>query len=130
MGTILGMSPIMLVTHFNRVIGMPDTWFAVLEDIVLSVFGQITFMPILVLAAKMCPVGVEAMLYATIMRANNLSGNVGRLLGGALTQILGVSGSDFTNLPLLLVLTNLSGLIPLMFLNFIPDEGKNKNDEK
>ena len=74
MGTILGMSPIMLITHFNRVVGLPDTWFAILDDIVLSVFGQITFMPILVLAAKICPVGVEGMLYATIMSANNLTG--------------------------------------------------------
>jgi len=128
-GTFLGMTPIMLVTHINREIGIPDAWFAILDDIVLSVFGQITFMPILVLAAKMCPVGVEAMLYATIMSANNLSGNIGRLLGGGLTGMLGVSSENFMNLPLLLLLTNLSGLIPLMFLKFIPDEGKNKEGD-
>ena len=127
MGTILGMSPIMLITHFNRVIGLPDTWFAILDDIVLSVFGQITFMPILVLAAKICPVGVEAMLYATIMSANNLSGSVGRLLGGLLTQLLGITNDNFTNLSSLILLTNLSGLIPLLFLNFIPEENINQD---
>jgi folate/biopterin transporter len=129
LGTILGMSPLILVTQVNKIIGISDEWFAIIDDIVLSIFGQITFMPILVLAAKMCPPGVEAMLYATIMSANNLSGNIGRLLGGLLTQMMGITNDNFTNLPWLLVLTNLSGLIPLMFLNLIPDETKN-NDKK
>lgn len=64
------------------------------------------------------------MLYATIMSANNLSGNIGRLLGGLLTQMMSITNDDFTILPLLIILTNLSGLIPLMFLNLITNETK------
>jgi folate/biopterin transporter len=128
LGTILGMSPLILVTQVNKIIGISDEWFAIVDDIVLSIFGQITFMPILVLAANMCPPGVEAMLYATIMSANNLSGNIGRLFGGLLTQMMGITNDNFTNLPWLLVLTNLSGLIPLAFLHLIPEtKEKNKN---
>jgi folate/biopterin transporter len=130
LGTVLGMSPLVLVTHVNRAVGIPDEWFAVVDDIVLSIFGQLTFMPLLVLAAKMCPVGVEAMLYATIMSANNLSGNIGRVLGGLLTQMMGITNTDFSNLPWLLVITNLTGLIPLAFLHLIPEkrEPENKKD--
>lgn len=130
LGTILGMTPLLLVTHYNRIIGIPDTWFAIIDDIVLSVFGQITFMPLLVLAASMCPVGVEAMLYATIMSANNLSGNLGRLFGGFLTQYMGITNDNFDNLPLLIVITNLTGLIPLLFLHLIPKkiENNDKNE--
>jgi folate/biopterin transporter len=124
LGTILGLSPLILVTHLNRIIGLPDSWFAILDDIILSILSQITFIPILVLAANICPPGVEAMLYATIMSANNLSGNIGKLLGGLLTQILGITNNDFTNLPLLIILTNFTGLIPLLFLNLISDKDK------
>lgn len=122
---VLGMLPLILVTHVNRLIGIPDVWLSILDDIILSIFSQITMIPILVLATQICPHGVEAMLYATITSANNLSSNIGKLLGGILTNILGVTNNDFTNLPWLIVLTNLFGLIPLMFLNFIP-----KNDKK
>lgn len=125
-GTILGMLPLMLITHYNRVIGIPDTWFAVFDNIILSIFGQITTMPILVLAANICPPGVEAMLYATIMSANNLSGSVGNLFGGLLTKMMGITNSDFTNLPLLVIFTNLCGLIPISFLYLIPDKNTKK----
>lgn len=126
-GTLLGFFPLMLVTHFNRSVGLPDGVFAMIDSVILSIFGQITFMPILILAAKICPPGVEGMLYATIMSANNLSTTVSSLLGGFMTEIMGITNKDFTNLPLLMVITNLSGLIPLMFLNLVPSE---KNEEK
>lgn len=129
-GTFLGLLPLMLVTHFNRAIGLPDTWFAMFDSVILSILGQITFMPVLVLAANICPPGVEGMLYATMMSANNLSGNIGRLFGGGLTKIMGITNSDFSNLPLLLLITNLSGLIPLMFLHYIQDERKKDIDNK
>ena len=82
-------------------------------------------MPILVLAAQICPPGVEGMLYATITSANHFSNNIGKLIGGILTNMLGVTNDNFTNLSWLIVLTNLFGLVPLMFLNFIPKNDKN-----
>lgn len=130
-GSVLGMLPLMLVTHVNRLIGIPDAWFSILDDIVLSIFSQIIIMPILVLAAQICPPGVEGMLYATITSANNLSNNIGKLLGGILTNMLGVTNDNFTNLSWLIVITNLFGLVPLIFLNFIPKNDKNdKNNIK
>jgi folate/biopterin transporter len=126
-GTILGMSPLIMVTHLNRAIGIPDTLFAIIDDVVLSILGQITFMPIMVLAAQMCPPGVEAMLYATIMSANNLSTSVSKLLGGGFTHLMGITNNNFQNLPWLLFITNISGLIPLLFIHLVPDF---KNDEK
>jgi folate/biopterin transporter len=125
LGAVLGTLPLMLVTHINRLIGIPDVWFAIADDIVLSIFSQITMMPILLLATRICPPGVEGMLFATITSANNLSNNIGKLLGGILTIMMGVTNDNFANLPWLIVLINLFGLIPLMFLKFIT-----KNDKK
>ena len=57
-----------LVTHANRAVGIPDTLFALGDDVVLTVLGQVAFMPTLVLAAKLCPPGVEGTLFALLMR--------------------------------------------------------------
>jgi len=57
---ILGASPILLVTHWNRTLGISDNLFTMGDDLFLSVVGQIALMPILVLAAKLCPKGIEA----------------------------------------------------------------------
>ena len=128
-GAILGMTPLMLVTHFNRQVGLSDKWFAIGDDIILTVLGQIAFMPILVLAAKLCPSGVEAMLYAALMSVNNLSGAMSGLLGGILTRFMGITEHNFDNLSQLIILCNLSGLLPLAFLKLLPDENNNKNKD-
>ena len=121
-GAVLGLSPLILVTHVNRLIGIPDLWIAILDDITISIFYQITIIPILVIAAQTCPSGIEAMLFATIMSANNLSNNIGRLNGALLTQMMGVTNDNFINLSWLIVLSNLLGLAPLIFLHLIPDK--------
>ena len=52
------------MTHLNRDLGIPDTLFTFGDDLVLTVFGQLAFMPLLVLAASLCPPGVEGTLVA------------------------------------------------------------------
>ena len=123
-GIIFSSMPIILLTHFNRQIGIPDEIFAIGDDIFLSVLGQIGFMPVLVLAADICPRGIEASLYATIMSINNLSGTFSSILGGIGTKLAGITENDFTNLPLLIIITNIIGLLPLLFLNLLPEEKK------
>jgi folate/biopterin transporter len=130
LGTILGMTPLMLITHMNRNLGLSDAWFAIGDDIILTILGQIAFMPVLVLAAKMCPEGVEAMLYATLMSIFNLTGSIGGLFSAMLTNMMGITDKNFTNLPILIVITNLTGLIPLLFLHLIPDDSDSDNDQK
>ena len=81
-------------------------------------------MPVLVLAADICPRGIEASLYATIMSINNLSGTFSSILGGIGTKMAGITENDFTNLPMLIIITNIIGLLPLLFLNLLPDKKK------
>lgn len=116
-----GLLQLALVTHYNRAIGIPDTWFAVGDDVVLTVLGQIAFMPTLVLAAKLCPPGVEGTLFALLMSSYNGAGILSSELGALLTKVLGVTENDFTNLSLLVVVCNLSSLLPLPFLYLLDD---------
>ena len=74
-------------------------------------------MPTLVLAAQLCPAGVEGTLFATLMSVYNAGDVVSQELGGVLTGALGVTGSDYSRLPLLLTVCALSSLLPLPFLS-------------
>ena len=63
----LGMIPLLLITHVNQYLGIPDTALIYGDDVALAALGEISFLPMLVLAAKLCPPGIEAVLFATLM---------------------------------------------------------------
>lgn len=110
---------LLLVYHLNRQLGIPDEIFTFGDDVVLSVLGQLAFMPTLVLAARLCPPGVEGTLFALLMSIYNGGGIVGSELGALLTRAMGVTDVDFTNLGMLITICNLSSLLPLPFLKWI-----------
>ncbi len=120
LSSALGMTMLLLVTHANRAIGIDDRWFSLGDSLVLTVMGQIAFMPVLVLAARLCPLGVEATLFALLMSVVNLAGLVSHELGALLTYLLGVTETNFDKLWLLVLVTNLSTLLPLIFLGWLP----------
>lgn len=112
-------SQLVLVYHLNRQLGIPDELFTFGDDVVLAVLGQLAFMPTLVLAARLCPPGVEGTLFALLMSIFNGGGIVGSELGALLTRVMGVTDVDFRNLGMLIVVCNLSSLLPLPFLKWI-----------
>ena len=117
---VLGMTTLLLVTHTNRALGIDDRWFSLGDSLILTVVGQITWMPVLVLSARLCPKGVEATLFALLMSIWNLSGLLSHELGALLTSLLGVTETNFDKLWLLVIITNLSTLLPLPFLGWLP----------
>jgi folate/biopterin transporter len=117
---VLGMSALILVTHTNRTLGIDDHWFSLGDSLILTVMGQIAFMPILVLSARLCPEGVEATLFALLMSVFNLGGLLSHELGALLTHLLGVTETNFDKLWLLVLITNASSLLPLPFLGWLP----------
>jgi folate/biopterin transporter len=119
---VLGLTSLILVTHTNRSWGIDDRWFSLGDSVILTVAGQIAFMPILVLAARICPAGIEATLFALLMSALNLAGIVSQELGAILMHWLGVTETDFTAMPTLVLIANATTLLPLPFLGWLPDD--------
>ncbi|NJR67196.1 MAG: folate/biopterin family MFS transporter, partial [Leptolyngbyaceae cyanobacterium CRU_2_3] len=117
----LGMTTLLLVTHLNRAIGIDDHWFSLGDSLVLTVMGQIAFMPVLILAARLCPPGIEATLFALLMSIYNSAGFLSYELGAWLMHGLGVTEANFDRLWLLVVITNLTTLLPLPLLGWLPD---------
>ncbi len=117
----LGMTMLLLVTHTNRLLGIDDHWFSLGDSLILTVAGQIAFLPILVLSARLCPKGIEATFFALLMSIINLSSLLSHELGALLTHWLGVTETNFDNLWLLVVMTNLSTLLPLPLIGWLPN---------
>jgi folate/biopterin transporter len=118
--SVLGMTALILVTHANRTLGIDDHWFSLGDSLILTVMGQIAFMPVLVLSARLCPEGVEATLFALLMSIYNFAGLLSHEIGALLTHWLGVTETNFDKLWLLVVITNASRLLPLPFLRWLP----------
>ena len=116
----LGMTTLILVTHVNRSLGISDEWFALGDNLVLTVVGKVAFMPLLVLAARLCPETVEATLFALLMSIFNLANLVSTELGALLTHGLGITETSFEHLWILVVITNGSTLLPLFCLGWLP----------
>lgn len=117
---VLGFTTLLLVTHANRSIGIDDRWFSLGDNLILTVTGQIAFMPVLVLSARLCPEGVEATMFALLMSIWNLAGLLSHELGALLTQWLGVTETNFDQMWLLVTITNLTTLLPLIFVKWLP----------
>ena len=133
LSSILGMTMLLLVTHTNRRLGIDDHWFSLGDSVVLSVMGQIAFMQVMVLAARLCPSGVEATLFALLMSVFNSAGTVSRAFGALITYWLGITATNFESLWLLVLITNLSTLLPLPFINWLPaaeDQTETPKDEE
>jgi folate/biopterin transporter len=126
--TALGMTTLLLVTHTNRLLGIDDHWFSLGDNLIITVIGQIVFMPVLVLATKLCPPGIEATFFALIMSIFNLGGTVSYWLGSMMMKWLGITENQFDLLWLLIIITNFSSLIPIFFINWLPD-GKIEIDD-
>ncbi|KAG8373079.1 hypothetical protein BUALT_Bualt12G0133400 [Buddleja alternifolia] len=121
-GSALGMTQVLLVTGLNQQFGISDEWFAIGDSLIITVLGQVSFMPVLVLAAKICPEGMEATLFATLMSISNGGSVLGGLIGAGLTQLFGVTKDEFDNLTSLIILCNLSSLLPLPLLGLLPQD--------
>ena len=126
MSAVLGMTMLLLVTHTNRLIRIDDYWFSLGDSLILTVMGQVAYMPVLVLAVRLCPSGVEATLFALLMSIFNLAGLVSYELGAGLMHMLRISDNNFDLLWLLVIITNISTLLPLPFINWLPPANPDK----
>ena len=119
--TALGMTTLLLVTHTNRLLGIDDHWFSLGDSLILTVIGQIVFMPVLVLSTRLCPPGIEATFFAVLMSVMNFGATISYWLGSLMMKWLGITEYQFDALWLLIIITNCTSLIPILFIKWLPD---------
>ncbi|MBD2665058.1 folate/biopterin transporter [Richelia sinica FACHB-800] len=125
----LRMTMLLLVTHTNRTIGIDDHWFILGDSLVLAAMGQIAFMPIMVLAARICPLGLEATLFALLMSIFNLGGTISKFIGALIMQGLGITETNFDYLWLLVIIINICSILPMLFITWLPENEADNNPD-
>ncbi|KAF8820677.1 putative folate/biopterin transporter [Cardiosporidium cionae] len=137
--------PWILVERWNLALGIPDSAFVVTDTVLMEFIdifknmsspftGEFQAMPILVLAAKLCPPGLESTIYSFILSSYNLGLGVGSLISAAITAVrqsinyshissgLGITAKNFSNLNWLIIICTITNLIPLGIIFLIPKE--------
>ncbi|XP_031276060.1 probable folate-biopterin transporter 7 [Pistacia vera] len=130
MMAVLMISDMLFVKGVYREMGVPDLVYVVAFSGLLEVMFFFKILPFNVLIAQLCPPGCEGSVMAFVMSAIALSLIVSGYLGVALASYTGVTGDDFSRLPLALLIQAVSTLLPLFLSSFIPDDVKTKPRRK
>lgn len=88
---------------------------------ILQAIRRIKWMPLLVLAARLCPAGIEGTFFALLMSVDNVGMLSASWAGGLLLQATGIRRKNFKYLWLTVLIRNIMVLFPLPFLGLIPN---------
>ncbi|XP_027338682.1 probable folate-biopterin transporter 7 [Abrus precatorius] len=123
-------SDFLFVRGFYRQMGMPDSLYVVIFSGFLEVLFFFKILPFSVLIAQLCPPGCEGSIMAFLMSAVALAFIVSGYLGVALASYINITGSDFSGLPLGLLIQAACTVVPIFWSSCIPDHVKSKAKRK
>ena len=98
--------------------------FSIGNQFAYALVNELHIMPLMVLAAKMCPKKVETTFYALVLAIINLGYLISYWVGGFLTVWLGMESEDFTNFWILILISSCWPLVTLLYLFCLPERNK------
>jgi MFS family permease len=110
---------LLLVTRVNKELGIPDALIAIFSSSACNMISEFILMPILALAAILCPRDLEATVYSVFMSAINFGWIISYVASSFITEHLAITKTNFTNLPKMIFISNCACLLPLFILIFI-----------
>ncbi|KAF8007619.1 hypothetical protein BT93_K1577 [Corymbia citriodora subsp. variegata] len=123
-------SDILFVKGVYKTMGVPDSLYVVIFSGVMEVLFFFKILPFSVLMAQLCPRGCEGSLMAFVMSAIALAFIISGFFGVALASSVGVTGDDFSGLPLGLAIQAVCTLLPLFRSSWIHDDTRPKTRSK
>ncbi|XP_048539289.1 probable folate-biopterin transporter 2, partial [Triticum urartu] len=125
--SLSGMLDLILVLRLNLKLGIPDYYFAVIDEGVAKMINRIKWMPLLVLSSKLCPPGIEGTFFALLMSIDNIGVLTASWIGGLLLHLLRITRTEFKNLWAAILIRNVMRLLPLALLFLVPRSDPNSN---
>jgi hypothetical protein len=109
--SLASLSKLMVTQQVTYDVGLSPIAFTYISQLFYTFVNELHLMPLMVLAAKMCPKQVEASFYAFVLAVINLGYLVSYQLGGILTYSLGITATNFKNLWILVILASVFPLL-------------------
>ena len=125
----ISLSQILLLTGYNKTIGVPNEIFVIFSSFVVQVVAELNLMPLLVLCCRICPKNIEGSLYALLMSTWNFGSMISGQLGALLMVLLGINENEFGNLWILVIITSCLMVLPLPILYWVDDLKGEKQKE-
>ncbi|CAN0904958.1 Probable folate-biopterin transporter 9, chloroplastic [Linum grandiflorum] len=109
-----------LVRQINLRIGIPNELFALCFSGLAETLAQFKLLPFSVLLASLCPQGCEGSLTSFLASAFVLSSIISGFLGVGLASLVGVTSTNYSRLPVGILIQFLLALIPLAYICNVP----------
>merc|ERR1712087_424884 len=133
LATVIPFITLILVFRINVDWGIPDFAFMMSDTVIITVTGMMLSMSINILFARICPPGIEGVFMTILTSVVNIAYLVSGQISALLIKWHGIQCEedptdenevicDFTNLYILIIVVNLTTLIPLCFIRKVPDE--------
>jgi hypothetical protein len=128
---VTGLLDVLIVSRVNKSIGIPDEVMCLLGDISLySMVRRLKFMPILIIASRICPEGAEATLFALFMSLSNLGDSVAINIGSIILRVFHVTEDNYDNFLYVVVVKSLLRLTLIPFIPLLAPEGSPQTREE
>ena len=134
---VLSLPSLGLLYKWYELIHVSPKFFAMADTFVSAPLGEIGFLPLLVLVARICPKGIEATMFALLASLMNIGLAISDLGGAALvkyfdvheatavaTAVAGVMTqipANYENLHIVMWIAILSSFLPMPLLRFLPE---------
>lgn len=112
---------LILVKQINLQIGIPNDVFALCFSGLAETIAQFKLLPFYVLIASLAPPGCEGSLMSFLASGLCFSSTVSGFLGVGLASFLGISSGNYTLLPLGIVIQFFLALLPLRWIEYVPE---------
>eukprot|EP00438_Fugacium_kawagutii_P018853 Skav230893 [mRNA] locus=scaffold2765:176288:176929:- [translate_table: standard] len=124
---IIQLMDLILVLRWNRAVGLPDILFFVGDEAFDKAVEKTFYVPLMVLAYKVCPAHLEATIYSILITTSSIGLDCGRYLGVLLAEAWGIVDGNFDHLPHGIISKALIRLVPIPFIlllspDFTPDD--------
>jgi len=124
-GALFGAIPILLVLRWNtQYLGIKDEYCLIGDNFAVSFVYEILSIP---LAAHMCSLaskGAEGATYEMVLGIGTFAYIVAEWMGAVMMSIFGVTRTDYTNLPYLMLICAVLNFLPLAVVRKLPDPSR------
>ncbi|KAM0856970.1 hypothetical protein ACQ4PT_048771 [Festuca glaucescens] len=127
---VIMLSDVLFVQGVYRKIGIPDSIYTIVFSGLLEGLMFFKVLPFSVLIANLCPSGCEGSVMAFVMSALALSTIISGYLGVALAEYMGVSGDDFSALPVCLLIEAACTMLPLCCSSLIKERKEKEKKQE
>ncbi|PSR91882.1 Folate-biopterin transporter like [Actinidia chinensis var. chinensis] len=118
---LTGMLDLIFISRWNLILGIPDSFFVIVEECVSRIVSRIRWMPMIVLSTRLCPLGIEGTFFALLMCIDSFGSLSSKWGGGVVLHLFHVTRNDFKNLWLVVLIRNILRIATLGLIFLIPN---------